>query len=583
MRLPKTLLALPLAAALAHAPEARAQDAAERAARRVTELADAFVAQAFRDSPEAATLYALPGYRHDRLSDNSLAAVAQSAAFGDSLLRELDAVDASTLWGRPEWVVQGFLRESLEASRASRVCRRELWPIHQMFGWQVGLGQLAAAQPVGSDSARAEALARWRQLPRWLDTEVANLREGLRQGYTTPKRNVQLVVEQLDALLAAPPEASPFWSPAARDSTPAFREAWRALVADDITSAIRRYRDFLRDEYLAGARESQALSALPNGRACWMAQYRGYTTVERTPEEVFELGRRTVERNQADMRRLGKELFGTDDPEALRRRVAEDGANRFSGRDEILAFSRASVERAKAAMPRWFGRLPKAEARVEPIEAYREASASSHYQDPADDGSRPGTYWIQLYRPEEQTRGVAEITAFHETYPGHHLQIALARERPSAHPITRFADNSGYVEGWGRYSESLAEEMGLYTLPHARIQRRAWPARGMVADPAFHMLGWTREQVIDYLMEAGRTREWSVNLVDRIAVLPAQLTAYDTGALEIFALRRAAEERLGDRFDVRVFHDRLLEDGSLTLRMLREKMERWMAEEAARR
>ena len=580
MRLRPTFLTLPLAAAaLAHAPAARAQDDA----RRVTELADAFVAAIFRESPESGTLFALPDARHDRLSDNSLAAVARTAAFNDSLLRELDAVSADRLRGRPEWVVHGFLRESLESSRAARVCRRELWPINQMFGWQVGLGQLAAAQPVGTDDFRAQALARWRQLPRWLDTEVANLREGLRLGYTTPKRNVQLVVDQLDALLAAPPEQSPFWSPAARDSAPGFREAWRALIADEITPAIRRYRDFLRDTYLPGARESQALAALPGGRACWMAQYRGYTTVERTPEEVFELGRRTVERNQADMRRLGRELFGTDDPGALRERITADSANRFSGRDEILAFSRAAVERAKGVMPRWFGRVPEAEARVEPIEAYREAAASSHYQDPADDGSRPGTYWIQLYRPEEQTRGVAEITAFHETYPGHHLQIALARERPSAHPITRFADNSGYVEGWGRYSESLAEEMGLYTLPHSRIQRRAWPARGMVADPAFHMLGWTREQVIAYVMEAGRTREWGENLVDRIAILPAQLTAYDTGALEIFALRQAAQERLGDRFDIREFHDRLLEDGSLTLRMLREKMERWMAEKAAAR
>lgn len=576
-------MALSLLFATAQAPAARAQGDAERTARRVTGLADAYVEALFRESPESATYFSLPGARHDRFSDNSLAAVARRAAFNDSLLRELDAVDASTLWGRPEWVVHGFLRESLESARAGRVCRRELWPINQMFGWQVGLGQLAAAQPVGSDDARAQALARWRQLPRRLDTEVANLREGLRLGYTTPKRNTQLVIDQLDALLAAPPEQSPFWSPAARDSAPGFREAWRALLTGEITPAIRRYRDFLRDTYLPGARESQALSALPNGRECWMAQYRGYTTVERTPEEVFELGRRTVERNQADMRRLGEELFGTGDPAALLQRVIADSANRFAGRDEILAFSRATVERAKTVMPRWFGRLPRAPVRVEPIEAYREASASSHYQDPADDGSRPGTYWIQLYLPEEQTRGVAEITAFHEAYPGHHLQIALARERPSAHPITRFADNSGYTEGWGRYSESLAEEMGLYTLPHARIQRRAWPARGMVADPAFHMLGWTREQVIDYLMEAGRTREWASNLVDRVAILPAQLTAYDTGALEIFALRQAAQERLGNRFDVREFHDRLLEDGSLTLKMLREKMERWMTEKAAAR
>ena len=574
---------LPLLASLLTASTAAAQagDTA-RAAARVTELADAYLDAFLRRVPEAGTQLALPGARHDALTDNSLEAVRRWQALEDSLLRELDAVNPALLAGRPEWITNGFLREGLESSRGTRVCRQELWPVNQMSGWHTELATLASIQPVDADTLRAQALARWRSLPRYIDTEIANLREGLRQGYSTPKRNVGLVIEQLDALLAAAPEESPFFSPAQRDGTPAFRAAWRALVADEINPAIRRYRDYLANEYQAAARENIAVSANPNGRECWRAAYRAYTTVDRTPEEVFELGRRTVERNLADMRRMGRELFGTDDPAELVARLRTDPANRFRTRDEVLAFSRDAVQRAHAAVPRWFGIVPKAPVVVEPIPAFRERAASSHYNGPSDDGTRPGTYYINLYQPEEQGKGTLEVTAFHETYPGHHLQVSIGQENARAHRIARFAGNSGYQEGWGRYSEALAEEMGLYQTPHARLGRRAWPARGMVVDPGLHVLGWTREQAVSFILEAGfRTRDGAESLVDRVVVWPAQLTAYDSGGLEIFALREKAQRALGERFDIREFHDRVLEDGSLTLGMLRQKIDRWIAEKQA--
>ena len=581
MRIPtpifRALAALPLALA-SLAPAARAQDAD-----RVTGLADRYVARFHQRNPEYGTFLGIPGARHDRLTDNSLEAVAAWAAFQDSLLRQVQAIDGTRLRGRPEWVTLGFLREALEASAAGRVCRGELWPVSQMAGWHILYAEVAGMQPVGSDDLRRQALVRWGNLPGYVDTEIANLRVGLGQGYSTPKRNVELVIAQLDALLAMPVEESPFFSPARRDSTPTFADEWRALMETAITPAMTRYRDFLRDEYLAAAREESGVAAHPNGRECWRAAYRGYTTVERTPDEVFSLGRRTVAANQAAIVSLGERLFGTGDLDSLRARMAADPANRFAGRDEVLSFSRAAVERAHAAVPRWFGIVPRAPVVVEPIPAFREAAASSQYQPPSE-GGRPGQYLIKLYQPEEQSRGEVERTAFHETYPGHHLQIAIGMERPGAHPITRIVSNSGFTEGWGRYSEALAEEMGLYQVPHSLVLRRLWPARGMVVDPGLHVLGWTREQAIDYIIEGGdRTRESAEQLVDRIVVWPAQLTAYDSGALEIFALREEARAALGDRFDIREFHDRVLEDGSLTLRMLREKIEAWIAEKQGRR
>jgi len=251
----------------------------------------------------------------------------------------------------------------------------------------------------------------------------------------------------------------------------------------------------------------------------------------------------------------------------------------LKSREELLNFSRESVLRARNAMPGWFNVLAKADVVVEPVPAYLEKTASSGYESGALDGSRPGTYRINLYQAEKQTRAGAEITAIHETYPGHHFQLSIAMELPRAHMITLMPISAAYVEGWARYSEALAEEMGLYTTDFARINRRVWPAHGMVVDPGIHVMGWTREKAINYVMGTGRfTRHEAESLVDRIVAWPAQLTAYDTGAIEIFALRKKAEQTLGDKFDIRAFHDQVLKYGSVTLPMLREIIDRWLSD-----
>jgi uncharacterized protein (DUF885 family) len=229
-------------------------------------------------------------------------------------------------------------------------------------------------------------------------------------------------------------------------------------------------------------------------------------------------------------------------------------------------------------MPRYFGRVPTQHVSVEPIPAYEDgAGASSHYEPPQANGT-PGIYRISLLRPGGTTRSEAEVTAFHETWPGHHLQIAYAQRIRDAHPLMQLIFNSGYVEGWARYAESLSEEAGLYHTEYAKLQRRAWPARGMVVDPGIHAFGWTREQAIAFIMEAGRDNEQTAgNLVDRIAAIPGQLTAYDSGAQEFFALRREAEATLGNKFDIRAFHDAVLGNGTIPLPMLREVTRRWLA------
>lgn len=200
---------------------------------------------------------------------------------------------------------------------------------------------------------------------------------------------------------------------------------------------------------------------------------------------------------------------------------------------------------------------------------------------PVQDGSRGASYRITLFHYADTPRSTAEITALHEAYPGHHLQGALAAELPMTHPISMLVLNAGYAEGWARYAESLAEDMGLYESPYARVSRRMWPARGMVVDPGVHLFGWTRSYAVAFMMESGHfSHEEAEALFDRIAVWPAQLTAYDTGALEFFALRKQARDALGPRFDIKEFHAVVLGSGSITLPMLRQRVEAWLAEKA---
>jgi uncharacterized protein (DUF885 family) len=548
-------------------------------ARRVTGLADTYLEAYLRQFPENATYLATPGARHDRLTDNSLSALEAWHATEDGLAAQLDQIDAEALWERPEWVTYGFLREALEASRGLRICRNELWPVNQMAGWQASYATLATVQPVGTPELRQQALARWSGLPRFVETEIANLREGLRLGYTTPRRNVELVLEQLDELLTTPPDASPFASPGQRDGDPDFRRQWDALVAEHVRPAVESYRSFLREEYLPAARTGIAVADLPDGARCYAASLRFNTSLKRSPQEVFEAGQRAVAARQAKLRELGERVWGISDLAKIRERLRTDRSNNFGSRDEILKATRDAVERARQTAPQWFGRVPQAGVVVQPLPAYQEKSSYSQYVPGSEDGSRPGIYQLNLLRAEEADRGSALVVAFHEAYPGHHLQIALAQERPAAHPITRLLSNSGFAEGWGRYAETLADEMGLYGTDRNRLSYLSGLPTGMVVDPAIHALGWTRQQAIDYVVsvQAGMPASAAASYVDRIAVLPGQMATYGVGEQEILALREEARQALGDRFDIRSFHDRVLENGSITLGMLRERIGRWIA------
>jgi uncharacterized protein (DUF885 family) len=546
---------------------------------RARALADAFLAAYFDRFPETATQYGVPGRRHDRLTDNSLEAQKAWDAREDAWLAELKQIDPATIAGAPLRATYAIVRQTIESDVAKRVCHDELWPVSQMTGWQVNDSYLVTIQPVGTDDARRDALARWSTLPKYLDTEIANLREGIRQGYTAPKLAVRIVIDQVRSLASTPVKDSPFGSPAVRDKTPKFQKQFDSLVVGEINPAAKRYADFLEKEYLPAAREAIPVTANPNGAACYDASVLYHSSSPKTAKEVHDLGVQQNERLVAEMKAIGERSFATTDIPALLARLRTDPKYRFKSREEKIAYSQAALARAKAAVPSMFGLLPRADVVIKPYPAFREKNAPNEYNPPAEDGSRPAVFFISAYQAEKQSRVEDESTAFHETIPGHHLQGAIALERKDIHAIGRYIFNSGYVEGWALYAERLADEMKLFSSDVDRLgmlSSQALRASRLVVDSGLHTLGWSRQQAIDYMLQHTAEGEHEVTSeVDRYIIWPGQATAYMIGMLEIRAARDEAERAKGATFDLKAFHDRVLEDGGVPLTFLRAKIRAW--------
>ena len=552
------------------------EDAASLLRKLVVEHAAAYT-QAF---PDLVEYLGRPIEHHDALPDNSLSALRAWQAREDAWLTALARMRFAS--GSPEWVLHGTLTNTLESAIATRICRTELWPAHQ-FGWQTTLLAILDQQPLGTDRLRAEALQRWGQLPRFLATEVTNLQEGIRLGYTVPRRNVELAVAQLDALLALPPDTSPLSGPLRRDADVSFRGRWSKLVEAELLPATRRYRDFLRDEYAPRSRTTLGIEGIPHGADCYRAQIRTHTTYPLAPRDVYELGEKLVAEREARALALARAVFGAgiEDLRAARAALAADPRNRFSGSEEALAFTNQALARATLAASAWFTRVPRTSLKLVPYEGFEAvARPPARYEPATKDGSRPARFRIDITHFESLQRADLETTAFHEGIPGHHLQLGLELELPSREQPIDIRGLSAFFEGWARYGEGLADEMGLYSSDLDRLGAAAHLPTGLVVDPGVHALGWTRERAVAWALskQLAFSPEGAEAYVDRIAVCPGEMLSYGVGEREFLELRREARAALGPRFDIKTFHDRLLARGAMPLPMVRAIITQWIHE-----
>ena len=563
------------------------EDAVAPAAR-AEAIADEYVTGYYHQFPEEAYETGFPAPL-DRLGDRSLEALAEWNEREDAWLTALREIDPASLEGSDAAVPYAFARERLEAATARRVCHTELWNVSPTWtSWHNFFPNVFAQQPVGTELARANALARARDVPRFIDTEIANFRRGVELGYTAPRSNVEAVIGQLDALLSMPPEQTPWFDPANRDGEAEFSAELRSVVADEIVPATRRMRDYLANEYLPEARQTVGVTTDPGGRECYLASVLFHATLPLTPEEIHANGLREMERIQADMREIGRRSFGTEDTQELLEIVRSDSRYSFETPEQIVAFAQAAVDRAHEAMPEWFGFVPTAEVQLKPYPDYMGVTGGGFYSAGSVDGSRPGTYEFGTHEPRELSRGGGfEATTLHETYPGHHMQVSVGLEGPGVHPVLQFFFSSGLGEGWALYTERLADEIGLYSDDVDRLgmlSNEAFRAARLVVDPGIHALGWTRQEAIDYMVAHTAESEGGIaSEIDRYIAVPGQATAYLTGSLVIQELRRKAEVELGDEFDIREFHDLVIGDGTVTLGMLQDKIDRWIAENSGNR
>lgn len=588
MRNPRPLLPLLLFYALScggaapHAvtPSPPAPSAATPASR-VLAVADGIVDDMFEQSPEAVAMLRPPGARYDGWPDASLPAIAKREAREDAWRAELGAIDRASLGAEAVTLAYDVAAETLDARSQARVCRSELWDVRPLSSVMTRLGDVATAQPVGTPELRRQALVRFALVPSIVDAQIANLREGQKRGYLQSEVNVRQVLEQIERVMQMAPEASPFFSPAARDADPEMRVKLKALIETHIFPAVGRYRDYLRTEYLPNARKAFGVSANPHGAECYRASIRLYTTLPRTPQQVHDAGLAEVAVLEAEMTALSKKSFGGADLKTLRERFTTAPEYRQKDAGSIVAQANDAIARAKAAMPRAFGIQPPSDVVVEPIPQFQERTAAAHYLRAALDGSRPGTYRIRLYKPEEQPIVLGESTAFHEAIPGHHLQVNIATTREGNPRIARFLFNSGYGEGWALYAERLADELGLYSNDASRfgmLSNAAWRACRLVVDTGIHAFGWDRERAITFVLDhTAMPRTQAAQEVDRYISWPGQATAYMTGYLEIARMRADAKKALGDKFDLKAFHDRVLESGAVPLPVLSRRVEAWVA------
>ena len=553
----------------ARRPAEQENSNAGTAQRRVIAIADEFVAETFAHFP---VRYPASG-RYGELGDNSIAALRQWQQKEDGWIEALRTIDPDLLEGTPARVIYGTMRERLEARRDRRVCRDELWRMSAADHWLTAMPTLLARQPVGSAELRRLALARFGMLARHIDTEIANLRQGLKEGFSTPKIIVQRNIRQLDAILSMPSETSPFFDPDRRASTPEFVTEWRALVTGQMVPAVIRYRNFLRDQYLAAARDSISISEHPNSAACFRALVRDYTSLRESPEALYDT---YLQRLEDDTKFAAREIAGAAGGSADVRKkeqeiVAQPGA-RFNSRDEVIPAVVALIDRFDAELPKVFSSTPKQRIVVQPTPDLQEETGSFGFY---AGGGIMRINMAHAMAPAGKLR--LEGVVFHEA--GHHVQATLTR-RGEIHRALLMLRQPVFNEGWGDYVAQLAYERGLFSenaaaaFRHASAQRLA----SDVVHLGVHVKGWSRAQAIDFLSRrVARTPDEITRVVDRMTANPGELLAYSAGRIKILELRDRAKQALGPGFDLREFHDRVLEHGSVTLPMLTETIERWIA------
>ena len=523
---------------------------------------------------------------NDRWGDHSLDAIEKRHVHAMGVRDKLKAMDRTVLSPSDQLNYDLFLKDYQDAVEGHQY-RWYLIPLNQRGGIQTE-DELADSLRFETLKDFEDWLARLRSFPTYMDQTIALMREGIKARMMLPKIVLERIPAQIDHQIVNDPKVSPFYKPFTRYSA-SIAEADRSrlsqeaekTIANSVIPAFRRFKEFFLKEYLPAAWDQVGVWQLPQGEAMYGFFVRIETTTTMSPREIHDLGLSEVKRIRAEMQNIIDKLDFKGSFAEFAAFLRNDPQFYYKTPEELLVAYRALTRRIDPMLVKLFGTLPRTPYGVEPIPKNSAPdTTTAYYNSPAADGSRAGTYFVNLYKPETRPKYEMMALSLHEAVPGHHLQIALAMEQKGLPNFRRYGGYTAFVEGWGLYAESLGEEMGLYDDPYSKfgqLMYEVWRAARLVVDTGLHYMRWDRQKAIDFLSENTAKPELDViNEIDRYIAMPGQALAYKIGQLKIAALRAKAEKRLGAKFDIRAFHDELLKDGTLPLDLLEAKMDAWI-------
>ncbi len=548
----------------------------------VNDLADRFWEAILELNPTTATLYGDDRYA-DRLEDPSPDGRARVRSLMERTAAEASAIDIAGL-PTEDRITRDMLKVIAELHiEEDDQALHELRVVDQMGGPQQLLPQMTQLQPADTPDRLEAFLARLHAYPAFMAANAQILRDGLASGLTAPRIVAERTIAQIERMLEVPIDSAIVPS-MVRVASDADRERVRDVVRDVVYPADLAFLDALKGDYLAATREDPGLWSAPNGEQLYRTAIRNWTTLDLDPEEVHGVGLEELESIELERREIAREAGFGDDTAAYRAALDADASNTPQSTAELVARAYEDIERAMAIAPRYFGVLPRASCEVRAVEEYKQKDAPfAYYYPPSPDGSRSGIYYANGYDLPSRKYTKLATTTYHEAVPGHHLQITLEMENPHLITFRRLGArmvSGAYVEGWGLYSERLADEMGLFRTEAERfgmLDAQAWRAARLVVDTGLHALRWSRQRSIDFLRGAGLSDTDAVIETDRYICWPGQALTYKIGQRAIEQLRADLSARDGSAFDLRTFHDAVLGHGSLPLATLSRELPNWLA------
>ncbi len=499
--------------------------------------------------------------------------------YGDGLLSEEEKLSKAILKWEINQTLKGFSYHT------------ELMPINQMFSLPLAIGQLGSgsgAQPFKTVEDYKNWLSRLEQFTIWCDTATANMKRGVKNGYVLPTPLIKKIIPQLEGLAKSKTKENIFYLPIkklpksfTKDEKTTLRGAYKKLISEDLVPALKNVIEYLKNDYLKAGRSSHGISAIPNGRKYYDYLIKFFTTTDMSSEEIHQLGLDEVERISYEMDKIKRQVkFDGDLIEFFNHVRTKRSLIPFTKPKEVIDNFNDIHKKMKPHLEKLFDLTPKTAFEVRRTEAFREASASAQYNPGSLDGTRAGIFYVPIPNIKKYNVFSDEDLFLHEAIPGHHYQISLQQENENLPSFRKTLWYSAYGEGWALYTESLGKELGLYDDPYqyfGMLSAEMHRAIRLVVDTGIHTKGWSREEAIEYsLNNEAESRASIISEIERYMAIPGQALSYKIGQLKIRQLRTKAEQELGEKFDIRKFHNKVLESGSLPLNLLEKKINAWI-------